>query len=109
MSGGRDDPFCQLSIALLPTGWPPSGGPIAAPLTNVETIRRRHDAVACLSMKHNESVRRYLAKPDMERAMSRLTLERGSPCRLGALRNGLSVASALRAQLRRGSARAKFS
>ena len=35
----------------------------------------------------------------MERALSRLTLERGSPRDLGALRNGLSVAGALRAQL----------
>ncbi|MEC8726994.1 MAG: DNA mismatch repair protein MutS [Pseudomonadota bacterium] len=103
MSGGRDGSVLS-AIDRTVTG--PGGrllaAQLAAPLTNVETIRRRHDAVAWFvnETRERESVRRYLRETtDMERAMSRLTLERGSPRDLGALRNGLSVAGALRAQL----------
>ena len=103
MSGGRDGSVLS-AIDRTVTG--PGGrllaAQLAAPLTNVETIRRRHDAVAWFvnETRERESVRRYLRETtDMERAMSRLTLERGSPRDLGALRNGLSVAGALRSQL----------
>ena len=103
MSGGRDGSVLS-AIDRTVTG--PGGrllaAQLAAPLTNVETIRRRHDAVAWFvnETSERESVRRYLRETtDMERALSRLTLERGSPRDLGALRNGLSVAGALRAEL----------
>ena len=103
MSGGRDGSVLS-AIDRTVTG--PGGrllaAQLAAPLTNVKTIRRRHDAVAWFvnETRERESVRRYLRQTtDMERALSRLTLERGSPRDLGALRNGLSVAEAIRAPL----------
>ena len=103
MSGGRDGSLLSVIDRTI-TG--PGGrllaARLAAPLTNVETIRRRHDAVAWFvdQKRHRDDVRRYLRETsDMERALSRLTLERGSPRDLGALREGLLVADALRAQL----------
>ena len=75
---------------------------IAAPLTDVAKIRRRHESVAWfVSAKHHrDDVRDALrGVPDMERALSRLTLGRGSPRDLGALRGGLMVAAALQTQL----------
>ena len=103
MSGGRDGSVLSaIDRTLTGPGGRLLAAQLAAPLTKVETIRRRHDAVAWFvnETRERESVRRYLRETtDMERAMSRLTLERGSPRDLGALRNGLSVASALRAQL----------
>lgn len=103
MSGGRDGSVLSaIDRTLTGPGGRLLAAQLAAPLTNVETIRRRHDAVAWFvnETRERESVRRYLRETtDMERALSRLTLERGSPRDLGALRNGLSVAGALRAQL----------
>ena len=76
---------------------------LAAPLTDVETIRLRHDAVAWFAgaTRDRDDVRAALREaPDMERALSRLTLGRGGPRDLGALRDGLAVAAALRDRLR---------
>jgi DNA mismatch repair protein MutS len=75
---------------------------LAAPLTDAAAIRARHDAVSWFaeSSRAREDVRdRLRAAPDMARAMIRLTIGRGGPRDLGAVRDGLSVAVDLRALL----------
>ncbi|MFO7310086.1 MAG: DNA mismatch repair protein MutS, partial [Pseudomonadota bacterium] len=70
---------------------------LASPLTNVATIRARHDAVAFLVAERplRERLRQALAAvPDIARALSRLTLGRGGPRDLGAVRDGLLAAEA---------------
>jgi DNA mismatch repair protein MutS len=72
---------------------------LGAPLTDVDTISGRHDDVAFFVGEGGlrESIRQELRKtPDMERALSRLTLGRGGPRDLAALRDGLGSARALR-------------
>ena len=75
---------------------------LSAPLTDAGEIRSRHDAVAWFveSSRAREDVRdRLRAVPDMERALTRLTIGRGGPRDLGAVRDGLSVAAGLRGLL----------
>ncbi|PPR10742.1 MAG: DNA mismatch repair protein MutS [Alphaproteobacteria bacterium MarineAlpha11_Bin1] len=75
---------------------------IAAPLTDVEKIRRRHEAVAWFvsaTQDRDIILEALQGAPDMERALSRLTLGRGSPRDLGAIRDGLIVAATLRGKL----------
>jgi DNA mismatch repair protein MutS len=75
---------------------------LAAPLTDPAQIDRRLDAVGFF---HGESgltdaVRRILGQsPDIERALGRLTLGRGGPRELGAIRDGVAAASLLRETL----------
>ncbi|MCC7425271.1 MAG: DNA mismatch repair protein MutS [Alphaproteobacteria bacterium] len=75
---------------------------IGAPLTDPEAIGRRLDALDAL---HETEALRAEARailrraPDMARALSRLSLGRGGPRDLGALRDGLAAAAALRALL----------
>lgn len=69
-----------------------------APLANAETINQRLDAVAWCVQQSNlrTSLRRVLEKcPDIERALSRLSLGRGGPRDLAALRDGLGEAQKL--------------
>ncbi len=75
---------------------------LAAPLARAEPIRRRLDAVQALV--EDGSLRadlRVLLKgcPDLERALSRLSLGRGGPRDLVAIRTGLSAAGAIRQRL----------
>ena len=75
---------------------------LAAPLTDPGAIGRRLDAVAfCVDQgRLRESLRESLGRcPDIERALSRLTLGRGGPRDLAAVRDGLAQASVLRAHL----------
>lgn len=75
---------------------------LSAPLTDAAAIRARHDAVAWFaeSLRIRDDVRdRLRAAPDMERALTRLTIGRGGPRDLGAVRDGLSVAVDLREML----------
>ncbi|MEE2995655.1 MAG: DNA mismatch repair protein MutS [Pseudomonadota bacterium] len=75
---------------------------IAAPLTDVVKIRRRHESVSWFvnAARDRSDVRSALREaPDMERALSRLALGRGGPRDLGALRDGLSVAAGVQTQL----------
>ena len=79
------------------TGW------LAAPLTEIAAIERRLDQVQwfvdCESQR--EHVRAALRQcPDIERALSRLTLQRGGPRDLAAIRDGLTVATALSGSVR---------
>ena len=104
MSGGREGSLLSV-VDRTVTG--PGGRLLrvwlAAPLTAVDLIRQRHDAVAWFAsaMRDRDDVRSRLREaPDMERALSRLMLGRGGPRDLGALRDGLSVAADLQAQLK---------
>lgn len=77
---------------------------LAAPLTDPQAIHDRLDAVDVLHREdHQRSDLREILKrcPDMERALSRLSLERGGPRDLAAIRDGLSHAPAVRHLLRR--------
>ena len=75
---------------------------IAAPLTDRAEIERRLDLVQlfverpALREKVRESLKRT---PDVERALQRLSVGRGGPRDLGALRDGLESAEALAAML----------
>jgi DNA mismatch repair protein MutS len=69
---------------------------LAAPLTTPSLIADRHDAVAVFldAADSRERLRQALAAcPDMERALSRLSLGRGGPRDLAAIRDGLFVAA----------------
>jgi DNA mismatch repair protein MutS len=75
---------------------------LAAPLARAEPIRRRLDAVQALV--EDGSLRadlRALLKgcPDLERALSRLSLGRGGPRDLVAIRTGLATAGAIKQRL----------
>lgn len=70
---------------------------LAAPLTDVEEISHRLDAVAFFAdePRLRKDVRACLKTlPDISRALSRLALNRGGPRDLAALRDGLAAASA---------------
>src|SRR6195256_2789586 len=72
---------------------------LAAPLTDPAAIDMRLDAIGFFLAKPDlrESVRCALkAAPDIARACARLTLGRGGPRDLGALRGGLACARVLR-------------
>src|ERR1700704_2429643 len=72
---------------------------LAAPLTDPAAIDMRLDAIGYFLAKPDlrESVRRALkAAPDIARACARVTLGRGGPRDLGALRGGLACARVLR-------------
>ena len=75
---------------------------ISAPLTDRSEIERRLALVAWL---HEDALRRervrtaLKAMPDFARALARLTAGRGSPRDLAVLRDGLSAAEALSAEL----------
>jgi DNA mismatch repair protein MutS len=75
---------------------------IAAPLAKAEAINARLDAVDWLVQETGlrERLRESLrGVPDMERALSRLTLNRGGPRDLAALRDGLAAAADLAAAI----------
>jgi DNA mismatch repair protein MutS len=72
---------------------------LAAPLTDVSAIASRHDAVAYfvgdgdLAGRLREELRRA---PDIARALGRLSVGRGGPRDLAAIRDGLKAARAVR-------------
>ncbi|AJE44936.1 DNA mismatch repair protein MutS [Celeribacter indicus] len=71
---------------------------LSSPSRDVEVIRDRLDAVsfAIDNRRTAERLREELRKvPDMERALSRLGLERGGPRDLAAIRSGLTQAETL--------------
>jgi DNA mismatch repair protein MutS len=75
---------------------------LAAPLTDIAAIARRHDAVE--AFVHNgdlrETVRGILrGAPDVSRAVARLTVDRGGPRDLASLRDGIAAAEAMLAAL----------
>jgi len=76
---------------------------LAAPLTDVKAIARRQDAVAFfagdseLRRQMRDTLRRA---PDIARALARLSVERGGPRDLAAIRDGIKCARALRDTLK---------
>jgi DNA mismatch repair protein MutS len=73
---------------------------LSAPLTDIAAIGARQDAVAHLlsETRLREDLRAQLRKaPDLERALSRLSLERGGPRDLAAIRDGLKAAAEIKA------------
>ncbi|RVT83534.1 DNA mismatch repair protein MutS [Rhodobacteraceae bacterium CCMM004] len=68
---------------------------LSAPSRDLATIRARHDAVAALIAAPDltDALRSALRRvPDIDRALSRLALDRGGPRDLAALRNGMAQA-----------------
>jgi len=75
---------------------------LGAPLTDPQAITDRHESVAALvdDETRREAVRAQLRRvPDVERAVSRLSLGRGGPRDLGAVRDALAAIPALRLAL----------
>ncbi len=75
---------------------------LAAPLAEVAPIRRRLDAVEALLDRPElrQELRAALRRcPDLARALSRLSLGRGGPRDLAAIRQGLQAAATIRARL----------
>ena len=80
---------------------------LAAPLTSVAKLETRLDAVAFFLEQRDlaEALRKSLrAVPDVERALSRLTLGRGGPRDLAAVRDALAGAAEIHAALGEGEA-----
>ena len=77
---------------------------ISAPLADAAAINARLDAVQWFVERPDsrETTRTLLRRvPDMERALSRLSLKRGGPRDLAAIRDGLSAAATLADELNR--------
>jgi DNA mismatch repair protein MutS len=75
---------------------------LASPSTDRDTIQSRLDQIECLTHQHDirEQLRDYLSHvPDMERALSRITIGRGSPRDLAAIKIGLKSAENLQGLL----------
>jgi DNA mismatch repair protein MutS len=71
---------------------------ISSPSRVLETISSRLDAIdfATQNSRTSQDIREHLrAVPDLERALSRLSLDRGGPRDLASIRNGLSEANHL--------------
>jgi len=71
---------------------------LSGPSTDLATIRARHDAVAFFVSDTliRDEIETHLRRiPDLDRALSRLALDRGGPRDLAAIRDGLAGAGAL--------------
>ena len=78
---------------------------LAAPLTAPEAIARRHDAVAHFvadAATRSELRARLRGAPDLARALSRLVVDRGGPRDLAAIRDGITTAAHISAELAAG-------
>jgi len=83
-------------------------GDLGAPLTDPGAVAERLDAVAALVEDEEARGRMRVAlrrTPDLERALSRLSLERGGPRDLAAIRDGLAAAAEIQAVLAAAAAR----
>ncbi|HEV8391112.1 MAG TPA: DNA mismatch repair protein MutS [Dongiaceae bacterium] len=72
---------------------------LSAPLTDIAAIAARQDAIGHLlnEGRLREDLRASLKKtPDLERALSRLSLDRGGPRDLAAIREGLAAAAEIK-------------
>lgn len=99
LSGGRDGSL----IAAIDRTVTAAGGRLleqrlSAPSCDLGVIAERHKAVqyAAEQTRFRTDIRDALRNvPDLDRALSRLALDRGGPRDLAAIRNGLAAASAL--------------
>lgn len=71
---------------------------LSSPLTDVSAINKRLESVECL-YKYDEARGHIITMlkqcPDIERAMARIFIQRGSPKDLGSIRDGLYIATQL--------------
>mgnify|MGYP001974382581 FL=1 len=75
---------------------------LSSPLTDVDAINTRLDAVQFFYEDHKvlASLRNLFTKmPDIERALSRISLARGSPRDLAAIRDGLSLSAEIHSHI----------
>lgn len=78
---------------------------LSGPSTALETIRERQDAVSFFvsNLQIREEIRDNLRRiPDLDRALSRLAMDRGGPRDLAAIRDGVRMAQLLSESLRDG-------
>ena len=100
LSGGRAGTLlATIDFTVTAAGARELSSRLAAPLTDVKAIAARHDAVELFAK--NSELRRRLreslrAAPDLSRALSRLSVQRGGPRDLGNIRDAIRAARALR-------------
>ncbi|QDL91213.1 DNA mismatch repair protein MutS [Paroceanicella profunda] len=103
LSGGREGALLQaVDRTVTGAGARLLEARLSSPSTDLDTIRARHDAVAHLieNRPRADALRaRLRGVPDMERALTRLSLERGGPRDLAALRDGLAEGAGIAALL----------
>lgn len=76
---------------------------LSSPLTDISALHQRQSEIEAFLKSKNirEDLRDKLkSAPDMERALARLTVGRGSPKDLGVIRDGLSIAETMHALLK---------
>ncbi|CAD0184528.1 DNA mismatch repair protein MutS [Ruegeria sp. THAF57] len=99
LSGGRAGSLLSVvDRTVTPSGARLLEQRLSSPSRNLDVIHARLDAVsfAAEDSLTNSDLRETLRKtPDLDRALSRLSLERGGPRDLAAIRNGLTQASAI--------------
>ena len=99
LSGARDGSLlATIDLTVTPAGARLLAERLASPLTDPEAINRRLDSLDFLveAAPMREALRRALAHtPDFLRALARLSLDRGGPRDLAAIRDGLAAAAAL--------------
>jgi DNA mismatch repair protein MutS len=99
LSGAREGSLlATLDLTVTPPGARLLAERLASPLTKPEAINRRLDSLDFLAEAGpmRENLRRELAHaPDFLRAFARLSLDRGGPRDLAAIRDGLAAAGAI--------------
>ncbi len=97
LSGGREGSLlAAVDRTVSPLGARLLGRRISNPSCDLAVIQRRHAAVRCFvnNARLRNDLRAELKRvPDIERALSRLALDRAGPRDLGALRDGLIAAA----------------
>ena len=103
LSGGREGSLLMaIDRTVTPAGARLLERRISAPSCDLDVIRKRHEAVRFLrdQGRLRDDLRHHLrAVPDIDRALSRLALDRGGPRDLAAIRAGLAQAIKLNALL----------
>ena len=99
LSGGRDGTLlATIDRTVTGAGARLLAARLSAPLTEAAAIAARHDQIGWLIAETDlrDALRKALRRcPDIERALSRLSLGRGGPRDLGAIRAALAVAGGL--------------
>jgi len=99
LSGAREGSLlATIDMTVTPPGARLLAERLASPLTDAETVNRRLDSLEFLiaAAPMRDALRRALMQaPDFLRALSRLSLDRGGPRDLAAIRDGLAVAATL--------------
>jgi DNA mismatch repair protein MutS len=99
LSGARDGSLlASIDLTVTPPGARLLAERLASPLTDADAVNRRLDSIDFLvgAAPMRDGLRRALAHaPDFLRALSRLSLDRGGPRDLAAIRDGLAAAATL--------------